>query len=138
MTRLTYLIGHTSPLPPSLTDPNNYGMMDFRQPSANGQETILLQEPGRIINEFRGKKYSRSPLGVCYRDHCFALIDKSYQYIIRVENSVGTLDFRVSPYFPTILMPLESDARFILMHLIYNARYRQCGIALPKAHSDCD
>jgi len=121
MSRLTTLIGHTEPLPPSLTDPENHGMREFFQPAAKEGETILLQEPGRVIGAFRGKEASFG-FGVCYRSHCFALIDLGHRYYaIRVRHGGGVEDVKVNQEFPLILLSLESDARFLLMYQVYKA-----------------
>jgi hypothetical protein len=121
MPNLTSLIGHTEPLPPSLTDPENHGMRDYAQPIAKDGETILLQEPGRVIGEFRGKPPSFGS-GTCLRAFCFALIDRGHRsYVLRVRHGGGVEDVNLQSEFPLILMPLDSDARFLLMFQIHKA-----------------
>lgn len=120
MSRLTALIGHSGPLPASLTDPENHGMREFCQPAAKEGETILLQEPGRVIREFRGRNASFGS-GTCYRAYCYALIRaESGRLYVRCRNGLGESDVKVGHHFDAIVMPLDSDARFLLMHEAYS------------------
>jgi len=115
VSRLTSLAGHTGPLPASLTDPENWAMLAFRQPTiAQGRE-ILLQEPGRVIGETGASR------GVCYRSHCYAISgwEDACEKILTVSHGAGEDSVNISRTFVDALMPLDSDARFIILHQVY-------------------
>ena len=112
------LIGHTLPLPASLTDPENAeSLKAHRLPYVDVGRTTVLVEPGRIKQEREFK--------VCMRAFSYALSVHglhSQFYCLHAKNGRGQFDVRLDrcPSDAIVaILALPSDARYLVLHTLW-------------------
>ncbi len=100
---------------------HNWGAEEWRQPTAQEGDIILLSECGRVIKHSDTAHWS-----VDYRSHWFKLVKagKAGAYYILVKHGGGEerheLEFHAD-YLVRGIETLDSDGRYMAMHTLYSS-----------------
>jgi hypothetical protein len=111
---------NTSTLPPSLTDPENYSYQqrDWRAPSIAAEDTVMFDEPGRVLGA-RGS-------AVDCRSHYFRVVKPQFgQYTLKVKHGGGEESWPLGFDSRIIdgLAQMDSDNRFRLLWTIMDGHH---------------
>lgn len=105
----------------AVLDPDNYSYKEreWRRPSINEGEVVMLDEPGRVLHAERPHHG-----GTCCRSHYFLVTKPKFgQYMLKVKHGGGEESWQLDYDHMTFeaLASLESDARFRLLCVIMRA-----------------
>lgn len=105
---------------------DNYGREEWRVPTLESGDTLLADEPGRVLDN------------TCYRSHYFRLARAEFGgYFIIVKHGGGQERFKAawSKRLAATLDTLDSDARYFMLHTLYRvyADARREGAACEAA-----
>lgn len=109
----------------ALLDPENYAYREreWRAPALNADETMILDEPGRVLNN------------TCYRSHHFRVVLPEFgQYMLRVKHGGGTETWSIGYTKQVIeaIASLDSDSRFLMLHTLMRANQESARIASER------
>ncbi len=112
-------------LPASLLDPTNYAYRerDSRAPAVPEGHTILIDEPGRVLDN------------VCYRAFSFRVTKEQFgDYILRVRHGGGDESWRMEwrKRVVGIIEGLDSDSRFLMLHALMRAHQQSATITAER------
>jgi len=97
---------------------------DWRAPTVPEDETILFDEPGRVLTHRRTPDSKGTP--VCYSAYHYQVTKPEYgQCVLRVKHGAGEESVLIGyPGEPIIhaLAALDSDARFAVLHALREQR----------------
>lgn len=110
--------------PAHVTAPENYAWREreWRRPPVNDGETILIEEPGRVLPP-RGE----TGQGTCCRSHYFLVVKQQYGgALLRVRHGAGVEEWRLGWDYERVvkgLQALDSDTRFRFLWTLMDARH---------------
>jgi hypothetical protein len=110
---------------PAVLDPTNYAYREreWRAPALNADETLIIDEPGRVLKN------------TCYRSHSFRVVQPEFgQYILRVRHGGGTEAWPIGWTKQVIeaIASLDSDSRFLMLHTLMCAHQESARIATER------
>jgi hypothetical protein len=120
-------------LPPSLTDPENYSYQqrDWRAPSIEVEDTVVFDEPGRVLGA-RGS-------GVDCRSHYFRVIKPEFgQYTLKVRHGGGEESWPLGFDSRIVdgLGQMDSDNRFRLLWVIMDGHHETASRTANRLNAD--
>ena len=99
----------------------NWGADPLRAPKLEEGETVMFSEHGRIV---KANTYGHGRNGIDYRSHYFTIVKTAYSgCALLVKHGGGEERFKLDYSAPRVAQffePLDSTARYLLMHAFYS------------------
>ncbi len=114
---------------PTRNDQDSYGVKG-RAPSLREGDALLFDECGRCSPQVNGKGSTD------YHSHHFRLVQAQYGgYRLLVRHGGGDERHDMGHTFTRLadlLLPMDSDSRYLMMHALYDAQRRASNAAMDK------
>jgi hypothetical protein len=119
-----------------MTTERNWGAEAWRAPTLQDGDVVLYSECGRIIEACT---YGHGHNGVDYRSHYFTVVKREFGgCCLLVKHGGGEERFEIdysASRAAQFLEPFDSNARYLLMHMLYQVHRKAAQEATAKTAS---
>ncbi len=103
-----------------MSEEKNWGAEPWRAPTLAEGDVLLYSECGRV---HKAGQFGQGNSGIDYRSHYFRVVNARGHAVLLVKHGGGEeriqLDY-TARRIPFIFDPLDSDARYLLMHMLHS------------------
>lgn len=107
----------------------NYGADQWRRPEIESGDTVIYDEPGRVLPSFLKDTL------VTYQAYYILVVKQEFGgYALYIKHGGGQEKIKLSHYEPAIksLADLSSDNRYLVLYMLYRAQTEAASEAVKK------